>query len=158
MRGSGPCHVGYAFTGGFASSGESIGGSRGGQPPNDPSFFTNHCSKSVKSPLNLRENQHLHCFSPRLFCILHLPLFASGYGEWTLGSPIVLVGRPRLALLATSLLVRLPKIRLARNVGPVLPRGRSGLGPIPGLMTWHISSGAPSSLKAIEGRLYKLLQ
>jgi hypothetical protein len=55
----------------------------GSSPPIDPGFFTNHCSKSLKSPLNLRENQHLHCFSPRLSSILHPPLSAARIRRWS---------------------------------------------------------------------------
>ena len=34
-------------------------------------LHANHCSKILKSPLNLHANQYLYCFSPPLSPILH---------------------------------------------------------------------------------------
>jgi hypothetical protein len=39
----------------------------------------NTVAKNLKSPLNLRANQHLHCFSPPLILILHPPLLEAYY-------------------------------------------------------------------------------
>jgi hypothetical protein len=52
----------------------------GSSLPNDWIYYLKkHCSKNIKSPLNLHTNQHLHCFSSSLILILHPPLFTVSY-------------------------------------------------------------------------------